>query len=132
MFEKFENRLSELAGLSIESIEPEDDSCWITLSDGARIYAGYWRLICLKEDNFSSFDHQQKYGLAAPIDAVGNLISSIGKQKILMAKTDRETGDLELAFENRAKLQIFNFTGNEAWEVEFPDGISQLSNYLKK
>jgi len=33
--------------------------------------------------------------------------------------------------EGDLKLQILNFTGYEIWEIRFPDGTGEYSNYAK-
>ncbi len=41
----------------------------------------------------------------------------------------RGTGDLRFRFQDELALEVFNFTGFEIWEVTFPDGFGELSNY---
>jgi hypothetical protein len=42
---------------------------------------------------------------------------------------DEATGDLHFRFGIEVTLHVFNFTGFEIWEVRFPDGTGELSNY---
>jgi hypothetical protein len=104
----------------------------MSFSDGTKLQAFYWRLIEDGRALLSSFDHQQKYGLLAPIDAKEQL-SKILKDKICSdAQLDAETADLIFLFGKTTKLQIFNFTGYEIWDIRFPDGSGELSNYALK
>jgi hypothetical protein len=93
--------------------------------------AHYWRLIQDGHALLSSFDHQKKYGLPAPIDAKEE-ISGLLKGKICHnVHFDGETADLTLVFSETTKLQVFNFTAYEIWEIRFPDGTGQYSNYAR-
>jgi hypothetical protein len=125
----FESRLRLLVGNKVDDIQADKANIWITFSSGAKVYSSYWRLI-RHNGNLSSFDHMQKYGLPNPIDAVAEVSKAL-KGKILGGVASlRESGDLEFIFENKMlKLQVFNFSGYEVWEVEFSDGTGQLSNY---
>jgi hypothetical protein len=44
---------------------------------------------------------------------------------------NKETGDLLFNFTNDVKLQVLNFTGYEIWQISFPDGTGEYSNYAK-
>jgi hypothetical protein len=66
----------------------------MNFSDGTILQAFYWRLIQDGRAILSSFDHEQKYGLPAPIDAKEQL-SKIMEGKICDdAQFDVETADL--------------------------------------
>jgi len=66
----------------------------VKFSDGSVLKANYWRLIQDGRALLSSFDHQKKYGLPAPIDAKEQ-ISSLLEGKICDdVQFDRETADL--------------------------------------
>ncbi len=101
----------------------------ITFSDGTVLTASYWRLVKDGQAAMSSFDDKQKYGLPAPLDAVGELEKLLSDTSFIAMTIDSETGDLLLDFANRSKLQIFNFTGYEVWIVSFPDGTEMYSTY---
>lgn len=102
----------------------------IEFSDEAVLRAYYWRLICDSKATLSSFDHQQKYGLASPIDAIEQLKSALNNNFLESIKLDRETGDLLLLFKEKKKLQVFNFSGYEVWSIYFPEGAQEFSNYI--
>lgn len=48
------------------------------------------------------------------------------------ARWDRETGDLIFDFTGNIKLQVLNFTGYEIWEITFPNGTGELSNFARE
>jgi hypothetical protein len=101
----------------------------IVFSDGTQLRADYWRVIKDGRASISSFDHQQKYGLPAPIDSMEFLAKELQGQVVTEARHDRETGDLLFWFTNNIKYQIFNVTSYEIWEIDFPDGTGEYSNY---
>jgi len=103
----------------------------IAFDRGARLKANYWRLLKDGKVVVSSFDHQQIYGLPKPIDAIDELRKTLGKKTITHAEIDRETGDLRFQFDENVRLQIFNVSCYEVWELTFPDGTSEYSNYNK-
>ena len=103
----------------------------LTFVDGTRLQAEYWRLIENSAASYSSFDHEQKYGLPAPIDAVEELQNRLAGLIMLEALHDQETGDLVFEFSGNTKLQILNVTGYEIWELKFPNGAVEYSNRAK-
>jgi len=50
---------------------------------------------------------------------------------VVEALHDQETGDLLFKFTQDIKLQILNVTGYEIWQIRFPDGTGEYSNYAK-
>jgi len=103
----------------------------ITFSNGTKLRADYWRLSKNGGALFSSFDHKQQYGLPAPMDAITCLRDELRNATIVETRHDLESGDLLFAFSNSAKLQVLNVSGYEIWEITFPDGSGELSNYAK-
>jgi hypothetical protein len=99
--------------------------------DGSKIHMEYWRLIIDGKAGLSSFDHLQQYGLPAPIDAIKQLQLELENKTVIEVRLEKETGDLLFQFTGNTKLQIFNFTGYETWDVSFPDGTGEYSNYNK-
>jgi hypothetical protein len=66
----------------------------LLFADGTKLQAEYWRLIIDGKAGRSSFDHQQQYGLPAPIDAIRELQELIQDKRVIDARLDSETGDL--------------------------------------
>lgn len=111
--------------------EPGCASVLLTFGNGSRLHAQYWRLIQDGERNLSSFDHQQKYGLPAPIDAIAHLQSSLQGQLVTDARVRAGTADLLFDFADNSRLEVFSFTGYEDWEIHFPDGTGGYSNHVR-
>ncbi len=101
----------------------------VKFADRTILKAFYWRLIADGKSQLSSFDHGKKYGLPQPIDAKAFLIKSLDGKICRSAYFDKETADFVFDFEQNKRLQIFNFTGYEIWEILFPDGSGEYSNY---
>jgi hypothetical protein len=103
----------------------------LLFGNGTRLRADYWRVTKDGSANISSFDHEQKYGLPAPINAVEELKSHLGDKVLIDVRLDKETGDLLFRFSDGIIFHVFNFTGYEVWEIHFPDGSGEYSNFAK-
>jgi hypothetical protein len=133
---KLERNLTRLIGCSVRVVdsglypdEAGEASVNLLFSDGTQLRADYWRLFRDGRACLSGFDHRQQYGLPAPIDAIAELEKQLENEKVSAAKLDLESGDLVIRFGEGSKLQVFNFTGYEIWELRFPDGTVEYSNY---
>jgi hypothetical protein len=130
----FEQNLARLRNVSIavaaDNIPDEEGTAAVvvTFSDGTVLKAQYWRLIQDGRALLSSFDHQKKYGLPVPIDAKEQISSLLEGKLCHNVQLDSETADLTLVLGEITKLQVFNFTGYEIWEITFPDGTGEYSN----
>ncbi len=137
MLASLQNSLSKLAGSSVTVLpgngfpEPGMASAELFFADGTRLQAEYWRLIVDRRASFSSFDHQQIYGLPARIDAIQELRDRLVGHMVVEALHDQETGDLLFKFTQDIKLQVLNITGYEIWQIRLPDGTGEYSNYAK-
>jgi hypothetical protein len=83
----------------------------LIFAEGTTLQASYWRVVKDGKERLSSFDHRQKYGLPAALDAVGELQRELRDKTVTEAQWDKETGDLLFQFTENIKLQIFAFTG---------------------
>jgi hypothetical protein len=106
-------------------------SAQLLFADGSKVRADYWRVIKDGKAGISSFDHQQQYGLPAPLDAIKELQKELQDKTVTEAQLDKETGDLLFQFPENVKFQVFNFTSYEVWDIRFPDGTGEYSNYAK-
>jgi hypothetical protein len=131
----FELSLARLRNVAV-TVTPNDvpdeegsAACVVNFSDGTVLRFFYWRLIQDGRARLSSFDHQKRYGLPAPIDAKETISAALSEKICLNVHFDGETGDLTLVFADAIRLQVFNFTGFEIWDILFPDGTGEYSNY---
>ncbi len=111
--------------------EPGQASVLIAFSDGTKLQGTFWRIIKDGKAYLSSFDHQQQYGLPAPIDAKAELSRELDGKSVIVAQMDKETGDLVFDFTDGLKLQVFSFTGYEIWTIYFADGTVDYSNHAR-
>ena len=136
---KMDTLLPRLTGLictGVEAVEYEEvprDTVYSTgtvlrFEGGARLDAQFWRLILSQRPVVSIFDHRQRYGLPAPIDALDVLGQALTGRRLSRGTMNR-SGDLLFEFEGGVEVEVFNFTGFEIWELSFGDGAGQYSNY---
>jgi hypothetical protein len=137
MLVSLQNSLSKLTGSSVTVSpgngfpEPGQASVDLLFGDGTRLRVEFWRLVQSGRARFSSFDHDQIYGLPVRIDAIQELRDRLAGTTVVEALHDQETGDLLFTFTQDTKFQVLNVTGYEIWEIRFPDGTGEYSNYAK-
>jgi len=133
----FESSLGALKGNTVRTSNPERfpepgiAPVELYFSDGSRLRTDYWRIIHDGKAQTSSFDHGQKYGLPAPIDAFARIAEALDGRTLEEAKWDSRTGDVLLLFQPNVELQVFNFTGYEDWEIHFSNGSGEYSPYAR-
>lgn len=125
--------LSKLKGRTVRVSESDafPESVQVVFSDGSRLRADYWRVIRNGKARDSSFDHKQQYGLPEPIDAIRHLQKELHGNPVSDARLEAKTGDLIFRLAGDIEFQVFNFTGYEVWEMLFPNGMVEHSNYAK-
>jgi hypothetical protein len=111
--------------------EPGKASVQLLFTNGSKLRAEYWRVTKDGKAGLSSFDHQQQYGLPAPIDAITELQEQLQDKTLTNAQLDGESGDLLFEFSDNIKFRVFNFSSYEVWEIHFPDGTGEYSPYAR-
>lgn len=99
-------------------------------SDGTELRSQFWRLTEHGRTLISVFDHGQRYGLAAPIDAFVVVRERLVGRPLESVRAEPGTADLVFAFPDGLALRVFNFTAYEIWELSFPDGTGEYSNHV--
>jgi len=136
----FTRRLAQLRGMKCEAVhaieyeEPPADTIYsvgtsIEFTDSTKLRAQFWRLTKEGRPLVSIFDHRQRYGLPAPVDAFRMMRDELVGKEVLDAVMENTTGDLCFRFEGVVVLEVFNFTAFEIWALIFADGTMELSNY---
>ena len=120
-----------MPGQTINGLHSAGEEVTLDFQNGTSVSAPCWRLVRKDEVNLSSFDHKENYGLSDAINAPAQLSRAVVHQKVNAASVDESTGDLEFAMADGSRLQVFNFTGYESWEVSFPDGTNMHSSCLE-
>jgi hypothetical protein len=133
----FQRSLSELKGATARVSnsgaypEPGAASVLLLFNEGSRLRADYWRIVKDENAGVSSFDHDQQYGLPAPVDAFKQLEEQVEGKPVVDAIFDARTGDLLFRFEENVEFRVFNFTSYEVWDIQFPDGTGEYSPYAR-
>ena len=128
---KLKNRAVSVSASNQYPDQAGEASVQLVFADGSKLRADFWRITKGGKAGRSSFDHKQKYGLPAPIDAIAELQAQLQDRTLIKAQLDGESGDLLFDFSDNIKFRVFNFTGYEVWEIHFPDGTGEYSNYAK-
>ena len=129
--------LSELEGASVsvrandQPPDPGEAPIEMSFSDGTKLRATYWRLIVNDKAGVSSFDQGHRYGMPAPVDAIDELGKTLHDKLVTDAFLDSKTGDIVVRFSEEVVLQVLNFTAFEVWQITFPNGTGEYSNYAK-
>jgi hypothetical protein len=121
--------VSWMVGRSIEVslVEPAQ---WIfSLGDSSRLSVECpWRLLRNGKIRVSSEDHNQKYGLPAPLDAATEANKLLRDAHIIAASVRHGTSDLIVNCEGEIVLEVMPFSsGYEAWELSTPQGRHLLA-----
>ncbi len=108
-----------LIGRRLKNIEKQDYTWLVLLDDGSTITTeSLWRLITENGIIISLEDHGQKFGLAAPLDAIKIMKETIEQKTIKEFKIESRTGDLSILFDNAAELQfLVDSSGYENWHI---------------
>ena len=126
--------LSKLVGQRV-SVGPcdviyEDAAARIVFADQTKLNCTYWRLVNEKNTGFSSFDQDQQYGSPEKINALAKLKDALSEATVIDVRLLIDKGDLIFLFSSGDQLEVFRFTGYEVWDILFPDGTGQYSNYI--
>jgi len=137
MLASLRESLSKLVASSVAVSEgngfpaPGQASVALHFADGTILQAEFWRLVEDGRPIFGSFDHRQTYGRPTAIDAIQLLQERLAGETVTEALFYQATGDFLFRFTHDTMLEIWNVTGYEVWEIRFPDGTGEYSNYAK-
>jgi hypothetical protein len=115
---------SWMVGRHVQVSFSEPATWFIAFGDSLCISVGCpWRLIHEGNIAVSSDDHEQQYGLPAPIDAAERASSLLAGLHVQRVEVRDGTADLLLYFEHDWRLEIIPFSsGYESWQVSTPSG----------
>jgi hypothetical protein len=113
--------LSWLIGHTLMGVEKKDHSWFFLFDDGVNLATeSFWRLVGDRVI-VTSEDHNQKFGLPAPVDAASVILEKIGKSHLERPVIDARTGDFFLSFDNGHTLQFLTDSGGyEGWRLGHP------------
>lgn len=82
-----------------------------------------WRFLLHGAVVFGGDDHQQQFGLVAPIDGVQKSRGLVSNSAVTSVEVRDGTGDLTIEFQNGVRLEAFNSSaGYEGWTCSLRDG----------
>ncbi len=112
-----------LRGQFIASIEKKDFTWFFNFSGNDVIATeSPWRLVTPSGIIVTSEDHDQQFGLPAPVDAGGRVTEELGSDMISDLSHDQQTGDLFLRYSGDRYLQFLQLScGYEAWRLYMGD-----------
>lgn len=131
----WEDRLAQMLGRPVQFIEsPIPDTAGqahmsLQFAGGAILDFGYWRALDQTGAVFSSFDHEQLYGMPEKFDAKASFMAFVGNKNCEAIEISSETADIVVQFESNHRIEIFAFTSYEMWTFRFPDGAADYSNH---
>lgn len=116
--------VSWMVGRSVNVSTPNGHQWFFNLGDTSCISVECpWRLLLNEKIDVSSEDHNQKYGLLAPIDAAAKANKLLSGLSVVGAEIRHGTGDLLVNFEGDIRLEVIPFfRGYEAWQLTTPQG----------
>ncbi len=76
-----------------------------------------WRITVDGHVVLSSGDHEQQFGLPAPVDAAWEATRLVVAKRIVSVELDPGTADLYVEFDDGSELNVINnSSGHEPWE----------------
>jgi hypothetical protein len=116
-----------LLGQPLQTVEKKDYT-WLFGFGGSVSLAteSPWRLIEQNRIVVSSEDHNQQFGLPAPVDAAREVLSRAGGRTVEAGSVAVDSGDLIIRFPGRIHLQLLQLSsGYESWRL-WADGSESI------
>jgi hypothetical protein len=112
-----------LCGATLASVEAYEFGWAFSFSSGAVVTTeSIWRALTASGIAVTSEDHQQQFGLPAPVDA-GQRATSALPGKITKAEVAPITSDLRISFDSESTLEFLNTSlGYEGWHLVACEG----------
>lgn len=113
--------LSQFIGQVVEAVtfDQESQGWWFGLRGhgGLRVDCP-WQILAEGRLARASGDHQQQYGLPAPIDAADDATQLLRGRRIEAISVDSASADLSLRMDGAVTLRaLMDSTGYEAWHL---------------
>lgn len=110
--------LAKLCGATLASVEALEFGWTFSFSNGASVTTlSLWRALSAHGIAVTSRDHQQQFGLPAPVDAAQRAVSVL-LGKITSAELAPITSDLRIRFGSTITLEFLNTSlGYEGWHL---------------
>jgi hypothetical protein len=87
-----------------------------------------WRLVTDQGTAVTSEDHNQRFGLQAPVDAAAKCFQLVANSSISSVRLNEVTADLTLAIGKDLSLEIVTTSaGYENWQIHDPNGANYVA-----
>jgi hypothetical protein len=115
--------LAALCDTTLAGVEAYEFGWTFSFSDGATVTTqSIWRALTAHGIAVTSEDHQQQFGLPAPVDA-GQRAISVLLGEVTSAELVPVTGDLRISFGSASTLEFLNTSsGYEGWHLVTREG----------
>jgi hypothetical protein len=124
-----EYALEWLEGDALASIQGNEFR-WIFnfASGGSLILECPWRVLESGKIRISSADHNQRYGLPAPVNAAVEAAEVLWSLIVKSVTVAQKSGDIKLIFGSDLEFQVVPFSsGYEAWQSVSPRGFQVIA-----
>jgi hypothetical protein len=113
-------------GVALRRVEKKDYSWFFTFGDRLAIGTeSSWRLVTPDGVAVTSEDHEQKFGLPAPVDAAERVMARLASHRVQAVSLDATTGDMHVSFAESMYLHFIQMScGYESWRATTPRGES--------
>jgi hypothetical protein len=103
----------------LSQVEKKDFTWIFSFEAGGSVNTqSMWRLVTPSGIFVTSEDHEQLFGLPAPVDAGKRVMDTIQNKRISSYSCERPCSDLMISFEGGAQIQFLSTScGYESWEM---------------
>jgi len=122
--------LSWIVGRSVVALSFRQSARWLLSfgSDADISIECLWRIIQSERIVLTSEDHEQKFGLPAPLNASARGEALLAGKFVTSAQLREATADIILTFEHELKMEILSTSaGYESWQLRDPKGMSYVA-----
>lgn len=125
-----EVELSWMVGRSIAEVTFHEPQLWYFTfgSDAGVGVECLWRIVDRGRIVLTSEDHDQQFGLPAPVDAVRRATELLARRVVTAVHLREATADLTLSFTDDVRLEILPVSsGYESWQFRTPTGAQYFA-----
>jgi hypothetical protein len=117
-----------LVGLTCTSVTKAEYSWHLGFGESASLDLECpWRLVVEGAIAYGADDHEQRFGLPAPIDGEERIRNILSTSPITKVELRPGTADLTLIFDNGVRLEAFNSScGYEGWNLSGKEALGFL------
>jgi murein DD-endopeptidase MepM/ murein hydrolase activator NlpD len=114
-----------LKGKALQGIEIPAEGVWsFSFGNSGLTVTSPWRIRSQGSIAVAGYDHGQRFGLPAPVDAVNETLRLVSSSSVDGIAIDPETADLRISFQNGCALEVFHeSSGHEGWNIASKSGV---------